>query len=170
MLAKRLAWVLPLLLLTTSCTRGGAALGAGVLAGWAIASATQHHEPETVYIDRVVVVHDPAPAPRMEPPPVLPPAPPPPPPPARPFDATQAKISLEQTNVAACRSQGVPRGYVHARVRFGNAGEVSRVVIDEPAGLSAEAVACIGERISTASAPPFDGESAPSIGMSWFVP
>jgi hypothetical protein len=173
MLAKRWAWVLPLLLLllqTTSCTRGGAALGAGVLAGWAIANAAQHHEPEVVYVDRVVVVHAPPPASRVEPPPPILPPPPPPAPPSRPFDATQAKISLEQTDVAACRSQGVPRGYVHARVGFANTGEVTRVVIDAPAGLPAEAVTCIGDRISTAAAPPFDGGTAPLIGVSWFVP
>jgi hypothetical protein len=164
---RRWVWVLPLLLLTTSCIRGGGALlGAAVLTGWAVANASQHHEPETVYVDRVVVVHEPAPAPSA------PPAPPPPPPPApaRAFDVTAARIALEQSGVAECREQGVPRGYVHARVRFANSGTVAGVVIDAPAGLSSQAVTCIGDRITAAMAPPFDGEVTPWIGQSWFVP
>jgi hypothetical protein len=138
------------------------------LAGWAVASAAQHHEPETVYVDRVVVVHEAAP------PPPAPPSPPPPPPPpparARAFDVTGARIALEQSGVPECRDQGVPRGTVHARVRFANSGTVAGVVIDAPGGLSSEAVTCIGDRITAAMAPPFDGDASPWIGQSWFVP
>jgi hypothetical protein len=160
MAVRRWVWVLPFLLLTTSCIRGGAALGVAALAGWAIASSSQHHEPETVYVDRVVVVHEPAPAPAA---PAPPPAPPPPPPPsrARAFDVTGARVALEQSGVAECREEGVPRGYVHARVRFANSGTVAGVVIDAPAGLSSQAVTCIGDRITAAMAPPFDGDTSP---------
>jgi hypothetical protein len=63
----------------------------------------------------------------------------------------------------------VPRGYVHARVRFANSGTVAGVVIDAPAGLSSQAVTCIGDRITAAVAPPFDGDASPWIGQSWFV-
>jgi hypothetical protein len=139
-----------------------------MLAGWAIASAAHHHEPEPVYVERVVVVREP-PAPVQASPPA-PPAVVAPAPPARTFDATEATLSLEQCGVAACRAQGVPRGYVHARVTFGNAGGVTRVAIDAPSGLSPEAVACVGQRIATASVSPFDGDSEPSLGVSWFVP
>jgi hypothetical protein len=64
----------------------------------------------------------------------------------------------------------VPRGYVHARVRFANSGAVAGVTIDAPSGLSSEAVTCIGDRITAAMAPPFDGDASLWIGQSWFVP
>jgi hypothetical protein len=168
----RFLWVVALVVFASGCTRTGAALGMGILAGVVIANAAHHPEPEPLVVERIVVLRDPPvesdPARGSSPPVVV----------VRPrapetrFDPEQARASLEHADVAACRARGVS-GQVHARVTFGSTGAAKKIVIDAPPGLSSEAVACLGERISTATVPPFDdeglgGECAASA--TWFLP
>ena len=85
------------------------------------------------------------------------------------FDGVAARASLGRLDLASCRSRGAPHGYGHARVTFAGDGRVARVVIDAPAGLAEDAVACVGARLGEARVPPFAGPSAP-VGFQTFVP
>jgi len=161
MVSTRLSWILPVLLLSSGCIRGGGAalFGMGMMTGAAVAMS------ERGYLEEVVVVQQP---PVLLAVPVEAAAPPPPPP--RRFDPTAAKASLEHVDFGACRPLGVPRGYLHARATFGNAGNSTEVLVDSPAGLSPEAVACVGRSIGGATVPPFDGDGSVTVGASWFIP
>jgi hypothetical protein len=167
--------------------RHGAALGAGLLAGVAIASALHDERPprDPIYLERVVIVREPAPvppAPVAAPPNRIPPEPPVepadgspplvvvgPPAAAGPFPREVAKEALAEAGVATCRSRGVPSGTVQARVTFGNGGTVTRVVVSAPPGLRADALACIGEQIFMARTPPFDGPTV-ELPAAWSIP
>jgi hypothetical protein len=86
------------------------------------------------------------------------------------LDAALARASVQQVDLAACREHGLPRGYVHARVTFGNAGTPARIDLDGPDGLSKEAVTCVGRGLSRASMPPFVGDGNIPVGVTLFVP
>ncbi|HVH42143.1 MAG TPA: hypothetical protein VM925_07355 [Labilithrix sp.] len=85
------------------------------------------------------------------------------------FDPQAARAAFNTIDVAECRSAGAPSGYGHARVTINPDGRVSKVVVDEPAGLSAEAVRCIGDRLGTATVAPFKG-SLVTMGTSFHLP
>jgi hypothetical protein len=133
----------------TGCyARAGASFAAGVLLGAAVASHA-HEE--------VVVVEAPSRAPEPAPLPALPQPPAPPPPPAR-FDASAAHAALRSVDVASCRVHGVPTGaQVHVVVTFEPSGSVRSAVIDQPSGLSRDAVQCLADVITTARVPSWDG-------------
>lgn len=125
------------------------------------------------YAENVYVGNAPAEA---APPPPPPPAPPPSPRDAvpiddgrRPFDPQAARAALSRIDVSPCADEaGAPRGYGHAKVTFNPDGSVSKVVIDEPKGLSDAAVECIGNRLGTATVPAFEGNLV-VMGTSWYV-
>jgi hypothetical protein len=165
---------LPLLLLSlglplvTGC-RGAGWFVAGAVAGVAIATSEHHH-----HVHEHVIVYEPIPVP---PPPrplvyVPPPAPPDrdrpadPPPPS--FDASAARSALSAVDLGACKAAGAPAGYGHARVTFVETGHVAKVVVDSPAGLSPDAVQCIGNRLGTAEVSPFEGSEI-AVGHTWLV-
>jgi hypothetical protein len=146
----------------------GALLAVGLIAGAAIvAASTEHHHhrrAEPVYVREVVYVNGPPPAPL----------------PASPrdrataelpagFDAQAARAALSRVDLSACRDAGAPRGYGHAKVTFNPDGRASKVVVDTPAGLSAPAVKCIGDRLGTVTVSEYDG-SLVTVGSTWFVP
>jgi hypothetical protein len=54
-------------------------------------------------------------------------------------------------------------------VTFGQTGAVVKIVIEAPPGLSSQAVACLGERIGTASVPPFEDGGDGSVAATWVV-
>jgi hypothetical protein len=85
------------------------------------------------------------------------------------FDGARARSALSSVDVAACRELGVPRGYGHAKVSFNPSGEATKVVVDEPSGLSPAAARCIGDRLGTVAVDPFRG-SYVTVGTTWFVP
>ena len=85
------------------------------------------------------------------------------------FDGLAARAALGRLDLAPCRSRGAPHGYGHARVTFAEDGRVARVVIDAPAGLPEDAVACIGARLGEAHVAAFAGPAAP-VGFQTFVP
>jgi len=84
----------------------------------------------------------------------------------RAFDATAATTALHDVDLAPCAEAA--RGYGHAQVTFGAAGDVSRVAIDAPAGLEAGAIHCIGERLAAVTAPPFDGADV-TVGATFYL-
>ncbi len=142
--------------------RGAGWFVGGALVGAAIASS--HRDPVVVY-EPIYVYSGPS---------VYVP---PPPPPAREtpegpegprFDAAAARASLDAIDLDACRDAGAPRGYGHARVTFADAGNVTKVVVDSPSGLSAEAVACVGQHLATATVPTYEGAPV-TVGTTWLV-
>jgi hypothetical protein len=154
---------------------GPDAFVAGAIVGTAILSAASAHAEQErerawererddapVYT-QVYVVHDretvetPAPA-------LVPAAAPPPP-----FDAKTARNALAGVDLEACRSAGAPRGYGHAKATVNPSGDVSKVVIDEPAGMPVAAVKCIGDAIGRVTVPEFSG-SFVTVGTTYFVP
>ena len=86
------------------------------------------------------------------------------------FDPVSARSSLARADLGACRSLGLPRGYVHARVAFDPSGRVTRVELDAPGGLSRAAVTCAGESLAAARARPFSGGAEVVVGVTAFVP
>jgi hypothetical protein len=156
---RRLLALSLLLLLVPNLTgcRGAGWFVGGALVGAAIASSHEHYDHEViVYEPRYVVVTEP----------YVPPPPPPAPPPS--FDAPAARSSLDAVELDSCRAQGAPHGYGHARVTFAAAGNVTKVVVDSPAGLSTEAVSCIGSHLATASIPAYEGAPV-TVGKTWLV-
>jgi hypothetical protein len=85
------------------------------------------------------------------------------------FDAPAARAAVAAQDLRTCRARGVATGWGHANVTFAPGGNVERVDIDAPAGLSADAVACLGEKLGAAVAPPFAG-AAFTVGTTWFIP
>ncbi|HEY8076330.1 MAG TPA: hypothetical protein VIF62_19530 [Labilithrix sp.] len=155
---RRLLLLLVLLCFVPGCRGAGWFVG-GALLGAAIASSHQHtevvYEPIYVYSGPSVYVPPPPPPAREDPPG--------PPPPS--FDQAAARNALDAIDLEDC---GAPRGYGHARVTFAAAGNVTKVVVDSPSGLSAEAVACIGQRLGTAEVPAFEGAPV-AVGRTWRV-
>jgi hypothetical protein len=175
--------------LASGCAHGGEALlGAGLVAGAAVASAAlDHPDPDEVIYDRVVVVHDappdgppPPPYPPLGLPAYGPPGSPPPapvqtiPPPVEPplaaFDREHARALLQEADVPGCRSQGAPHGLLHAAVVFVPSGATSQVAIAAPIGLSAEALACIGKRVGAVKVAPFVEGDERLVDVTWIVP
>ena len=145
----------------------GFALGVGMLAGAAIAASHERPREEPVVIYNTYYVNGPMPTT----PPVQPfpkdripegeqlPA----------FDPNAARSALNGIDVSSCRASGAPRGYGHAKVVWNPDGTISKVVVDEPSGLSAEAAKCVGDRLGTATVPAFRG-SLVTVGTTWYVP
>jgi hypothetical protein len=84
------------------------------------------------------------------------------------FDATQARATLAGADLSSCREQEAPRGYGHAVVTYSEAGFATKVVIDDPAGLSPTAVRCVGEKLGAQTVAAFAGP-ATEVGVTWFI-
>jgi len=88
----------------------------------------------------------------------------------RSFDPVVARVALSGVDLTSCRDAGVPSGnFGHAQVTFASSGNVERIAVDGPAGLSAEAVGCVGAALGRATVPPFRG-SAVTVPTTWRVP
>ena len=85
-----------------------------------------------------------------------------------PFDPQAARAALNGIDVTPCQELGVPRGFGHAKVVFNPDGRISKVVVDEPSGMSSEAAHCIGERLGAATVSSFKG-SFVSMGTTFHV-
>jgi hypothetical protein len=85
-----------------------------------------------------------------------------------PFDSAAALVALHGIDLSSCAARGASPSYGHARVTFDPTGRPSTVRIDSPAGLSDDAVACIGDALGGASAPPFDGAPI-TVGATYLV-
>lgn len=153
---RRLASLACFVLLAVTATGCGhrrtVVFASGVFVGTTVAS---HHDHE-------IIVYEPAPvliSRRYE-------RVPPPNEPA--FDYAAARSALAAANLGACRAAGTPRGYGHASVTFSPSGNVIRIVVDAPGGLSPDAVACIGRELGTATVPPFAGRDV-TVGTGWVI-
>ncbi|MDB4937605.1 MAG: hypothetical protein JWP87_4577 [Labilithrix sp.] len=151
----------------------GALFATAIVAGAVVTAANEHAEyeralerererDEAPIYQRIYLVNQAPAAAPAPPPPLLPPPPPP-------FDAKSARIALSQVDLAKCREAGAPRGYGHAKATINPSGDISKVVIDEPTGMSAEAATCIGDAIGRATVSEFSG-SLVTVGTTWFVP
>jgi hypothetical protein len=173
----KLAVLLAVAVLFGSGCHGGRGLGpaifaGGMLAGVAISSSGNHYGPSGYQreelsgagpIYQTIVVM----GPQSEPLPSRVTAPPAPRAPA--FDPVATRTALARVDLAKCRETGAPRGYGHAKVTLNPSGDISKVVIDEPIGMSAAAAKCIGDEIGRTTVPVFDG-SFVTVGTTWFVP
>jgi hypothetical protein len=136
----------------------------GIIAGAAIAASAEEErprEPEPLYYQPVVYVNV-APQPASAKDRVTTND-------TQTFDAKGARAALGAVDLAACRADGAPRGYGHAKVTFNPDGKASKVVVDTPDGLSASAVKCIGDRLGAVTVPEYEG-SYVTVGTTWFVP
>jgi hypothetical protein len=97
------------------------------------------------------------------------PPPAPPLPAAPPFDANAARNALAAVDLAGCREAGAPRGYGHAKATVNPSGDISKVVVEEPAGMPPAAVRCVGEAVGRVTVPEFSG-SFVTVGTTFFVP
>jgi hypothetical protein len=124
----------------------------------------EHDRDEAAGYPHVVVVydHDGVGAPALPPPAPLPPPP-------VPFDAKAARNALADVELDACRAAGAPRGYGHAKATINPSGDISKVIIDEPAGMPVAAAKCIGDAIGRVTVPEFTG-SFVTVGTTYFVP
>jgi hypothetical protein len=84
------------------------------------------------------------------------------------FDPQAARAALSDVDVSPCRLSGAPAGYGHAKVVFNPDGRISKVTIDEPASMSADAVKCVGDRLGATTTPPFRG-SLVTMGTTFHV-
>jgi len=73
----------------------------------------------------------------------------------RPFDPVTARAAFNQVPPTDCKIGSAPYG--HAKVVLNPDGNVSKVIVDAPDALSAEAVKCIGERLGSTKVKPFKG-------------
>jgi hypothetical protein len=85
-----------------------------------------------------------------------------------PFDLHAARAALGEVDLAGCGEAGV-HGFGHARITIMPNGRIAKVVIDEPPGMSAAEVSCIGQRLGAATLPPFHG-SPVTMGTTYRVP
>ena len=85
-----------------------------------------------------------------------------------PFDAAAARTALASVDLGPCREAGAPRGYGHAQITYAGSGAITQVVVDAPSGLPPQAVACVGDRLGTATSSPFGGRDV-TVATSWFI-
>jgi hypothetical protein len=185
MLLARLTRALPvasflLVLPLTGCTRQGAngllfAIRVVELVAVVAASSAPPPPPQEVVVRHEVVVRTEPPAPatpstvtRV---PVAPPAVGVTGNDERPaFDQMGARSAVRAVDVSVCRARELPRGHGHAVVTYAPSGVVTEILIDEPAGLSPRAVACLAEGYRAANVRPFAGTSQIEVGTTWFAP
>ena len=86
-----------------------------------------------------------------------------------PFDAQAARAALARIDLSPCASHGVPSGVGHAKISFNPDGRISKVVVDDPPGLPADASRCIGDRFGALTIAEYRG-SLIEMGTSWRVP
>jgi hypothetical protein len=84
------------------------------------------------------------------------------------FDSGAALAAIHAIDLAPCAARGAVRGYGHAKVTFADDGRATKVVIDAPQGMPADAVACVGELLGKATVPEFDGAPI-TVGSTYLV-
>jgi hypothetical protein len=84
------------------------------------------------------------------------------------FDSGAALAAIHAVDLAPCVARGAVPGYGHAKITFGADGRATKVVIDSPPAMPADAVACVGELLGAATVPEFDGGPM-TVGSAWLV-
>jgi hypothetical protein len=86
-----------------------------------------------------------------------------------PFRLGAGRGALGRLDLAVCRQQGLPPGYLHVHVTFRHDGRVVHAAVESPEAPPGEALACIGEQLQVvAMVPAFDGGDV-TISKSYFV-
>lgn len=89
--------------------------------------------------------------------------------PLRAFDPIAARSALSAVNVSDCKaSRTSPRIHGHAQVVFSPDGTVTKVTIDTPAGLHADQVKCVGDRLGATKVDAFKG-SVVTMGTTFVL-
>jgi hypothetical protein len=91
-----------------------------------------------------------------------------PPPDPVPFRIGAGHGALGMIDLAPCRAQGLPSGYLAMRVTFRRDGRVAHAVVEGPVAPPEEALDCVAEQIQGATVPVFDGRDA-SLTKRFFV-
>jgi hypothetical protein len=76
--------------------------------------------------------------------------------------------AIGRLELAPCREQGLPAGYLHVRVTFRDDGRVVRAAVEGPVAPPPQALACIGEQLKLATVPIFAGGDV-TLSKSFFV-
>lgn len=85
-----------------------------------------------------------------------------------PFRLGAGRGALGRVDLAACRDQGLPLGYLHVRVTFRRTGRVVHAAVESPEAPTPEALSCIGEQLETTLVPAFDGGDV-TLSKSYFA-
>jgi hypothetical protein len=85
-----------------------------------------------------------------------------------PFRIGAGHGALGSIDLAPCRAQGLPPGYLRIRVTFRHDGRVAHAVVEGPTPPPQEALDCLAEQLDEASVPVFDGRDA-SLSRRFFV-
>jgi hypothetical protein len=85
-----------------------------------------------------------------------------------PFRIGAGHGALGGIDLAPCREQGLPPGYLAMRVTFHHDGRVAHAVVEGPVPPPQEALDCVAEQIQGAKVPVFDGRDA-SLTKRFFV-
>ena len=85
-----------------------------------------------------------------------------------PFRIGAGHGALGTIDLAPCREQGLPGGYLRMRVAFRHDGHVAHAVIEGPVLPPQEALDCVAAQIEDTTVPPFDGRDA-SLTRRFFV-
>ena len=91
-----------------------------------------------------------------------------PPPDPVPFRIGAGHGALGGIDLAPCRAEGLPSGYLAMRVTFHRDGRVAHAVVEGPVPPPQEALDCVAEQIEEATVPVFDGRDA-SLTKRFFV-
>jgi hypothetical protein len=91
-----------------------------------------------------------------------------PPPDPVPFRIGAGHGALGSIDLAPCRAEGLPPGYLAMRVTFHRDGRVAHAVVEGPVPPPQEALDCVAEQIEEATVPVFDGRDA-SLTKRFFV-
>jgi len=91
-----------------------------------------------------------------------------PPPDPIPFRIGAGHGALGMIDLAPCRAEGLPSGYLAMRVTFHRDGRVAHAVVEGPVPPPEEALDCVAEQIQGATVPVFDGRDA-SLTRRFFV-
>jgi hypothetical protein len=91
-----------------------------------------------------------------------------PPPDPIPFRIGAGHGALGTIDLAPCRAEGLPSGYLAMRVTFHRDGRVAHAVVEGPVAPPQEALDCVAEQIEEATVPVFDGRDA-SLTKRFFV-
>lgn len=85
-----------------------------------------------------------------------------------PFRIGAGHGTLGRIDLAPCREQGLPGGYLRMRVTFRHDGRVAHAVVEGPVPPPEEALDCVAQQIEDATVPRFDGRDA-SLTKRFFV-
>jgi hypothetical protein len=85
-----------------------------------------------------------------------------------PFRIGAGHGALGTIDLAPCRAEGLPAGYLAMRVTFHRDGRVAHAVVEGPVAPPVEALDCVAEQIQGATVPVFDGRDA-SLTKRFFV-